>query len=40
MECEYRATADNDAMLLECLNRLDGEDYCGEGSPIRTLKFM
>ncbi len=39
IECEYRATAENDAILLDCLNGAANDDYCGEGSPIRVLKF-
>lgn len=39
-ECSYPWTAENDSILLECLNNLENEtDFCGEGSPIRTLKF-
>lgn len=39
-ECEYPWNAENDQILLGCLNSLsDPSDYCGEGSPIRTLKF-
>ena len=40
IECYYPWTAENDSRLLECLNSLeDPQDYCGEGSPIRTLSF-
>lgn len=39
-ECAYRWTSENDEILINCLNGLkDGEDFCGEGSPIRVLKF-
>lgn len=38
--CSYLWTANNDSILLEALNNLeDPADFCGEGSPIRTLKF-
>ncbi len=39
IECEYTATVENDSILLECLNALEDDDYCGEDSPIRVLKF-
>lgn len=39
-ECRFEWDADNDALLLECLNSLeDPDDYCGEGSPVRTTEF-
>ncbi len=40
-ECSYLWTAENDGILLDCLNGLDNpDDFCGEGSPIRTLVFL
>ena len=39
-ECSYPWTSENDSLLLECLNSLkDKTDFCGEGSPIRSIKF-
>lgn len=39
-ECSYPWSAENDAILLGCLNGLQNpNDYCGEGSPLRTLAF-
>lgn len=38
--CSYPWTAENDSVLLNALNNLkDPKDFCGESSPIRTLKF-
>ncbi len=39
IECEYPATVENDSILLGSLNELGDDNYCGEGSPIRVLKF-
>ena len=39
LECEYEWTAENDALLLDCLNSLDGDDYWGEDSPIHRIEF-
>ena len=40
-ECSYLWTPENDSVLLSVLNHLeDSEDFCGEGSPIRTIKFQ
>ncbi len=39
LECEYIWTAENDSILLDCLNELGNDNCCGEGSPIRTLEF-
>ena len=39
LECQYRWTAENDAILLGCLNSLNGEPFCGEGCAVRTLVF-
>ena len=39
-ECRYPWTAENDSILLGCLNGLeDPDEYCGDGSPVRTLEF-
>jgi len=39
-ECSYPWTSENDSLLLEFLNNLEDEtDFCGEGSPIRLIKF-
>lgn len=39
-ECEYPWTAENDSLLVACLNNLeDPNNYRGENSPIRILKF-
>lgn len=39
-ECSYLWTSENDCILLQCLNELKDEtDFCGEGSPIRSLQF-
>lgn len=38
--CSYPCAAENDTILLNALNNLeDPNNFCGEGSPIRTLKF-
>lgn len=38
--CSYPWTAENDSILLDALNNLeDPDDYCGEGSPLTTLRF-
>ena len=38
--CEYKWTAENDSILLDCLNNLDDpKDFCGENSPLRRIKF-
>ena len=38
--CVYPWTPDNDSLLLDCLNSLENVwDYCGDDSPLRTLKF-
>ena len=39
LECEFFWNEKNDAILFKCLDSLDGKDYCGEGSPLRTLVF-
>lgn len=40
-ECSYPWTAENDAIVTECLNGLkEPTDYCGDASPLRTLKFI
>lgn len=39
-ECSYPWTAENDQRLLDCLNSLDDtRHFCGECSPLRTLRF-
>lgn len=37
--CQYDWTAENDAILFNCLNSLDTESHNEENSPIRSLKF-
>lgn len=40
-ECSFLWTPKNESILLDALNNLENpNDYCGEGSPIRMLKFM
>lgn len=40
LECEYPWSAENDSILIGCLNNLeDQQAYCGDGSPIQTLEF-
>ncbi len=36
VECTFEWTVENDQRLLDCLAAC-GDDFCGEGSPIRTL---
>ena len=39
-ECRFEWDADNDALLLECLNSLEDPDgYCGDESPLRDIEF-
>ena len=39
--CEYDWIPENDSILLECLNGLsNGENYCGESCPLKTLHFV
>ncbi len=41
LECHFIWTAENDELLLECLNSLeDGISYCGKDSPIRVIHFV
>ena len=37
-ECQYPWIAQNDAILINCLNSC-GNNFFGDDSPIRTLKF-
>lgn len=38
--CEYPWTAENDSLLLDCLNNLDDpKDFCGDYSPLKRIKF-
>ena len=38
--CEYPWTAENDSLLLDCLNNLDdSKDFCGDDSPLKRIKF-
>ena len=40
-ECEFYDTNANEQILLDALNALpaDSLDYCGEGCPLRTIRF-
>lgn len=41
LECQYLWSAENDEMLIDCLNGLkEGEPYCGASSPIKDLHFF
>lgn len=41
LECQYPWTAENDEMLINCLNRVkEDEPFCGEDGPIRRLQFI
>lgn len=40
LECEFIWNENNDAILFECLNSLDNKNFCGEDSPLRSLKFL
>ena len=39
LECQFDWIENNDSILFECLNATDETNYCGDGSPIRVLKF-
>ncbi len=39
LECLYDWCEDNDAILFECLNGIGEDNFCGDGSPIRSLQF-
>lgn len=39
LECEYVWGEMNDSILFEYLNSLEGCEYCGDASPLRSLKF-
>ena len=38
LEVEYKWTPDNDSLLLDTLNKC-GDNYCGDESPLRSIKF-
>lgn len=40
LECQYDWCAENDAILFECLDNIDDGNFCGDGSPVRTIRFQ
>lgn len=41
LECQYIWTAENDELLLECLNSLEyGKSFLGKDSPLRAIHFI
>lgn len=41
LECQYPWTAENDEILLNCLNGLQEQNsFCGDDGPLKTLHFL
>lgn len=41
LECQYLWTAENDELLLNCLNNLgESEPYSGENGPLRKIDYV
>lgn len=40
LECRFQWCKENEKILFTCLNSLNINNYCGEGSPIRNLEFL
>lgn len=39
LECQYDWCEDNDTILFECLNKIVDGNFCGDGSPVRLIRF-